>query len=98
MVYPWLMPAVRYEWIQPDYSYTGRLGFCKAEENPVTTKNFEWLSFDVAILLRANVGSRCWRPFLHRRAAAIRLTLREQFRIGLAIAFKARKGVIYQKN
>ena len=55
MVYPWLMPAIRYEWIQPDYSYTSSSSYAKPSENPVTTKNFERLSFDVAMLLRANV-------------------------------------------
>ena len=31
VVYPWLIPAVRYEWIQPDYSYTGSIALRKAE-------------------------------------------------------------------
>ena len=92
VVYPWLMPAVRYEWIQPDYSYTADSVFAKPSENPVTTKNFERLSFDVAILLRANVKLVAGAHFSHRRSAAIRLTLEGPIQDrGLISHFKARK-------
>ncbi|MGR3310401.1 MAG: hypothetical protein ACUZ77_06455 [Candidatus Brocadiales bacterium] len=56
VIYPWLMPAVRYEWIQPDYSFTGASPFSNADEGLlVTTKRWERLSLDVAILAAANI-------------------------------------------
>ena len=87
VVYPWLMPAVRYEWIQPDYSYTADSVFAKPSENPVTTKNFERLSFDVAILLRANVKLVAGAHFSIGEPPPSGSHWRDQFRIGLDIAF-----------
>lgn len=87
VVYPWLIPAVRYEWIQPDYSYTASSAFAKPSENPVTTKNFERLSFDVAMLLRANVKLVAGAHFSIGEPPPAGSHWRDQFRIGLDIAF-----------
>jgi len=87
VVYPWLIPAVRYEWIQPDYSYTASSAFAKTSENPVTTKNFERLSFDVAMLLRANVKLVAGTHFSIGEPPPSGSHWRDQFRIGLDIAF-----------
>lgn len=87
VVYPWLMPAVRYEWIQPDYSYTEFSTYAKPNENPVTSKNFERLCFDVAILLRANVKLVAGTHFSIGEPPASGSHWRDQVRIGLDIAF-----------
>ena len=87
VVYPWLMPAIRYEWIQPDYSYTSSSSYAKPSENPVTTKNFERLSFDVAMLLRANVKLVTGVQFSIGEPPPGGSHWRDQFRIGLDIAF-----------
>ncbi len=87
VAYPWFMPAVRYEWIQPDYSFTANSSFAKASENPVTTKDFERLSFDVITLLRANVKLVTGAHFSIGEPPPSGSHWRDQFRIGLDIAF-----------
>ena len=61
--------------------------YAKPNENPVTTKNFERLSFDVAILLRANVKLVAGTHFSIGEPPPRGSHWRDQFRIGLDIAF-----------
>jgi len=85
VVFPWLMPAVRYEWIQPDYSLTKIDTNAKGEK--VTTKNFERLSIEVVTLLRANVKLVAGAHFSIGEPPSGTSHWNDQFRIGLNIAF-----------
>ncbi|MBI2559681.1 MAG: hypothetical protein HYW14_00915 [Planctomycetes bacterium] len=87
VVYPWLIPAVRYEWIQPDYSYTASSLYVKPSENPVTTKNFERLTFDVTILLAANIKLLAGGHFSIEEPPPSGSHFRDYFRLGIDIAF-----------
>lgn len=87
VAYPWLIPAVRYEWIQPEYSYTATSPFAKSSENPVTTKNFERLTFDVAILLAANIKLLAGSHFSIGEPPPTGSHYRDYFRLGIDIAF-----------
>lgn len=87
VAYPWLMPAVRYEWIQPDYRYTAESSYAKDSENPVTTQHFERLSFDIIMLLRANVKLVAGGHFSIGEPPPSGSHWRDQFRIGLNVAF-----------
>jgi hypothetical protein len=87
VAYPWLMPAVRYEWIQPDYSYTASSSYAKDSENPVTSQRFERLSMDVIVLLRANIKLVAGAHFSIGEPPPAGSHWRDQFRLGLNIAF-----------
>lgn len=87
VIFPWLMPAVRYEWIQPDYSLTGNSPFAVDRDNPTTTADWELLTFDVAILAAANIKFLAGGAFSIGTPPQRGSHFRDYFRFGVDIAY-----------
>lgn len=87
VIYPWLMPAVRYEWIQPDYSFTSFSEFSGDKDKNVTSKNFERLTFDVAILAAANIKLLVGTHFSIGEPPPRGSHFRDHVRVGVDIDF-----------
>jgi hypothetical protein len=87
VAYPWLIPAVRYEWIRPDYAYTMTSVYAADDDNPVTTEDWELLTFELAILARANVKLLAGAVFTMGNPTQSTSHLRDYFRLGVDIAY-----------
>lgn len=85
VIFPWLVPAVRYEWIRPDYSFT-MPSIYEGGEN-VTTKDWELLTFDVAILAAANIKILAGGVFSIGEPPPTTSHFRDYFRFGVDIAY-----------
>ncbi len=84
VVFPWLVPAVRYEWIRPDYGFTMNSVY---EGESVTTKDWEMLTFDVAILAAANIKFLVGGAFSIGEPPPTTSHFRDYFRLGVDIAY-----------
>ena len=87
VIFPWLMPAVRYEWIQPKYSVTGNSSFAPDRDNPTTSGDREMLTFDVAILAAVNIKLLAGGTFSIGNAPQSGSHFRDYFRLGINIDF-----------
>jgi hypothetical protein len=87
VIFPWLMPAVRYEWIQPDYSVTATSAFAPDRDNPIKTGDREMLTFDVAILAAANIKILAGGTFSIGEPSQRGSHFRDYFRLGVNIDF-----------
>ena len=87
VVFPWLVPAMRYEWIRPDYGYTARSNYADEDDNIITTENWEMLTFDMAILAAANIKILTGASFTMEEAPQRGSHFRDYYRLGIDIAF-----------
>lgn len=91
VIYPWLMPAVRYEWIQPDYAFTTFSVFQDDNKDGsgefVTSQRFERLTFDVAILAAANIKLLVGTHFSIGEPPPAGSHFRDHVRVGVDIDF-----------
>lgn len=87
VVFPWLIPAVRYEWIRPDYRYTSPFQPFERQGEFATTDNWELLTFDVAILAAANIKFLAGGAFSIGEPSPVTSHFRDYFRLGVNIAY-----------
>ena len=85
VIFPWLVPAVRYEWIRPDYGVTMPSVYEGGES--VTTQDWEMLTFDVAILAAANIKFLAGGAFSIGEPPPTTSHFRDYFRFGVDIAY-----------